>query len=246
VINPEKEYMSHSNFPLKHGENTYIDKTASFFGKVEIGDGCYIGAQVIIGQPSNYEISEAQKSTNTKIKRLKKTIIGDNVLIQPNVIISNDVIIENNVQIDPYVTIGAHSRIGHDTKIVYHSQIYENVKIGNNCIIGGFLCDCSKVGNDVSMMGILLHKFKDAKWDDEEDLSNKSPIIEDHAVVGYNSLVIGHVPIRKNTYVAAGAIVTKKNIPGNCVVTSVNKFKSRDEWSGKLKEGKFFRTCDKS
>lgn len=242
---PKKNFMLQSNLPLKCGKGTVIDKTALFIGKVEIGDGCYIGANTVIGQLSNYDIFETRKSTEAKTKRsIRKTIIGNDVLIQPNVIISNDVIIGNNVWIDPFVTIGAHTRIGQDTRIIYYSQIYENVKIGQNCVIGGFLCDYSNVGNHVSMMGSLLHKYKDG-WNDDDDLSNQSPIIEDHAIVGYNSLVIGRVRIRNGTYIAAGAIATKKNIPGNSIVISVNKCIKKDEWSGKLKEGKFFKECGK-
>ena len=234
-------FLEQSNSPSKCGKDSFIEKTASFIGKVEIGDGCYIGAHTIIGQPSNFDISENRKPAGKK--SFKKTVIGNNVLIQPNVVVSNDVIIKNNVQIDPFVIIGAHTRIGHHNKIVYQSQIYENVNVGNNCVIGGFLCDHSKVGNHVSMMGSLLHDYTDG-WNDDDDLSDKSPIIENSVIVGYNSLVIGKVRIRRCTFIVAGSIVDK-DTPGNCIIKSVNKCTNKDDWPGKLKYGKFFRECGK-
>src|SRR5208337_2890438 len=129
MTSSKKMILKQLNSPVKCGKRTFIDKTASFIGNVEIGDGCYIGAYTIIGQPSNYEIERAQKKSKKITARSNKTTLGNNVLIQPNVIISGNVKIGNNICIDPFTTIGGHTRIGDDTKIVYRSQIYENVKI---------------------------------------------------------------------------------------------------------------------
>lgn len=241
MLRLNKIFNTQSNVPSKCGKGTYIDKTACFVGEVDIGDGCYIGARTIIGQPSNYELDEYLNSAGPGQSSSNKTIIGNKVFIQPNVVISQDVIIGDNVRIDPFITVCEHSRVGDNTKIIYSSQIHENVKIGNDCIIGGFLCDYSKVGNSVSMMGSLLHCYRDG-WNDDEDLENQSPIIEDHSIIGYHSLVIGNVRIKRNSFILAGAIVTKNSL-GNCVVKTGECIPIR-EWNGKLKDGQFFRNCD--
>jgi len=225
---------------LKKGIDTFIDSSVSLNGAVKIGDRCSIGAHVIIGQPSIEEVENARERHSGKLKQLyPKTAIGDDVIVQPNVLISSNVVIGKRVKIGPFVTIGTNTSIGERTQVMYNSQIHENVRIGRDCIIGGFLCDFSDVGNCVIIMGSLLHAFRDG-WDEEQNLKNQSPIIEDNVIVCYGSMVIGNVRIKSGTYVAAGAIVTK-NTPGNCVVKSVNECTEIEAYRGRLKDGRFFR-----
>ncbi len=61
----------------------------------------------------------------------------------------------------------------------------------------------------------------------------------DNAVIGFDALVIGPVKIGSNSYVCAGAIVSK-NVPPNSVVYGVNKIVSYKSWNGNLSKSKFF------
>jgi len=232
-----------SNRPSICGSNCVIDNSATFFGNVVVGQGCYIGRNVIIGQPSIEEIKELQKNTTDSVNNTS-TCIGNNVIIQPNVVISNNVIIGDNVSIGPFTTIGQNSTVGDGTDIMYRAQIFENIKIGKYCKIGGFICDYSIIGNSVTVMGNLIHSYRNG-WIENEDLEDESPIIEDDVIIGFDSLVIGKVQVKSGTYVAAGAIVTD-NTPGNCIVKSINQIVKVDDYIGKLRNGKFFHDEEKN
>lgn len=223
------------------GKDTRINDFVRIYGTTKIGRRCFVGDYSIIGHPCEEDIEDALNNGWDEASKdfacQEATTIGHNVIIQPNVLISGGVFIGNRVKIGPFVIIGKNTNIGSGTQIMYQSQIYENVHVGKDCIIGGFLCDFSEIGNDVTVMGSLVHKYVNG-WDEEEDLQNKSPIIEDNVIVGYGSIVIGKVRLRSRTYVAAGAIVTE-DTPGNCLVKGVNKITPLDEYQGSLKKGKF-------
>jgi acetyltransferase-like isoleucine patch superfamily enzyme len=55
--------------------------------------------------------------------------------------------------------------------------------------------------------------------------------VEDYAVVGMGATVVGGVTIGEDSYVAAGAIVTK-DVPPRSVAVSVNRFVAKSDWKG--------------
>lgn len=228
------------------GSGTFIESSVSFNGVVEIGNRCRIGSNVVIGQPSIYDLEEVHKDIGEESEHQhSKTVIGDDVIIQPNVMISNGVRIGNHVKIDSFVLIDKNAKVGAHTRIMYNSQVHEEVQIGRDCKIGGFLCDCSHIGDRVTVMGSLLHPYRDG-WDEEQDLEDlvyQSPIIDNDVIIGYGSLVIGKVRVRSKTFIAAGAIVTK-DTSGWCVIKGVDGSTPIGCYSGPLKEGKFFRGWD--
>lgn len=235
-----KTYISSSS---SIGKETRINEYVRIYGATKIGHRCFIGDYTIIGHPCEEDIEEALENdwdeTSKDFACQEVTTIGNNVLIQPNVLILGGVTIGNRVKIGPFVMIGKNTNIESGTQIMYHSQIYENVQIGKDCIIGGFLCDFSEIGNSVTVMGSLVHDYRYG-WDDPRNLKDISPIIEDKVIVGYGSIVIGKVRIKSGTFIAAGAIVTK-DTPGNCLVKGVDKYYPIDEYERCLKKDKFFR-----
>lgn len=220
-----------SNSSFSIGQCTHIADSALLLGSGKIGKQCYIGSHVVIGQPTSENIRQHKESA--------KVAIGDDVVIQPNAIISGGVRIGDHVTIGPNVTIGESSKIGDGTELMYYSQVHDSVCIGENCIVGGFLCDYSKVGNNVQLFGSLLHDFLNG-WNDSRGLKEISPIVEDDVIICNGALIIGKVKIKPKTYVAAGAIVTK-DTPGHCVVKGVNHTQCVEIYEGKLKSSDFFK-----
>lgn len=201
-------------YKLSKGADNHIDRSVSFRGTVSIGDHCFISQGVIIGHTSFYDVERNQSFKN-------KTILGNNVVIHPNVIISSGVKIGDQVRIGPSVTIWRNSRIGDNTELMYNAQVHENVNVGSDCIIAGFLCDYSKVGNSVAVFGSLVHPFRKG-WIEDPNLAHDSPTVEDDVVVSCGATVIGPIVLKSRTYVAAGAIVTK-DTPGNCKIIGIDK-----------------------
>jgi acetyltransferase-like isoleucine patch superfamily enzyme len=66
-------------------------------------------------------------------------------------------------------------------------------------------------------------------------IDEPAPIIEDRAVVGRESVVVGGVTIGSDSYVAAGAIVTK-SLPPDHIALRANEFLPLSEWRGKKLE----------
>jgi acetyltransferase-like isoleucine patch superfamily enzyme len=79
-------------------------------------------------------------------------------------------------------------------------------------------------------MGNLIHSYAlpHGGWD---DVNEPSPSILHHSVVGMGALVIGGVSVGPNSYVAAGAVVTKDVPPGHLAI-GVDRVVPSKEWRG--------------
>jgi len=209
-----------------------IPDTVKIYGDVRIGQGCVIGEFSIIGYP----YIESKKSFNS---RNIKTSIGDRSIIGSHVVIYSGAQIGDKTRIEDFCRIGKSVIIGKRCRILYGAKIYDEVIIGENCIIGGFCCERANIKNDVRLFGELLHSHREPHlgWD---DITEESPIIEDRVFIGFEAKIIGGVKIQKNSYIAAGAIVTK-DVPPKSIVTGVNNIFPYTEWKGKLRQSKFFK-----
>lgn len=109
----------------------------------------------------------------------------------------------NCTQIDKSVLFAHHARgctiIA--SKICVNVVIFQNVTIGSNLKF-------NKVNNE---------------W---ENVGN--PIISKNVVIADGAKILGPIIIGENSFVAAGAIVTK-DVPANSIAYGVNQFKPKDE-----------------
>ena len=123
--------------------------------------------------------------------------------------------------IEDYCRIGAEVKIGEKCRIMYAANISSETTLGDDCIIAGFCCERAIVGNKVRLFGELIHSHREPNrdWDEVEE---DSPKISDNVLIGFGAKVIGGISIGKNSYIAAGAIVTR-NVPEAHVVTGINK-----------------------
>jgi len=179
------------------------------YGTVRILPGTYIGDYSIIGVPTCEDIREREAP--------HETLIGQDVCTGVHCVIHSGAKIGHRVLIQNHCSIGSECAIGNDSRIQYAAQLHWKVKIGTQCVIGGFCCDRSSVGDGAIMLGKLIHKLEEprAPWDETEE---PSPMVEKKAVVGFDALLIGSITVRFESYVAAGAIVTKDVLPGSLVI----------------------------
>lgn len=204
--------------------NVYIGDFVKILGNVEIGSGTYIDDFVIIGRP--YKIFDDDfiekffQETNLNIEDFisKKTKIGCQSKIMRNSIISAGVESGEKLFCDFDSFIGSNTKIGNNVSVSYRGQIYNDVKIGDNSLVGGFVSDRCKIGNNVTTYGSLIHKYNFSK--NNRPVHNKiedSPVIKDYAVIGFGSLIIGGITVGEGAYVAAGSVVTKNVEPDDVV-----------------------------
>lgn len=204
------------------------------YGKVAFGKGCIIGEYSIIGYPH----VESEKS----FEKPDETYIGDKCVIGSYVIIYEGAVIGDKTSIEDYCRIYYDVKIGRRCKILYGANINNESLIGDDCVIAGFCCERTKIGNRVRLFGELIHPHRDPHlgWDDVEE---DSPEISDKVVIGFGAKVIGGVRIGKSSYIAAGAIVTR-DVPESHVVTGINNIVHHSKWRGQLKTSPFFLSHD--
>jgi len=119
-----------------------------------------------------------------------KIIIGDNVRIGPQ----GAWFLTRNLYDSPLLVIGNNTSINYRTVI----SVEQRVEIGENCLIA----EETKIFDNNSHG--LSYENRDMSKDDVAPI-----IIEDHAWIGMNSIILKGVTIGKGAVVAAGSIVTK-------------------------------------
>lgn len=209
--------MDRDDFDAK---GIFVGENTRFFGPIAIEKRVQIWHHCLIGFSG---IDEDYVFENEDINREEITFLGQGTVVNPFSIIFRGAKIGKNVEICEYSRIGSRTIIRDATKIVYSARIYDDVTIGRRCIISGFCCNGSKIGDETTMMGHLVHKYPTHAidiWDDEVVEESPSPIIEENVIVGYNSIIIGGVTIGKNSYIGAGAIITRDVPPNTKVITS--------------------------
>lgn len=159
-------------------------------------------------------------------RRTEKVIFGDRCVVANNSIIYEGVTFGDDCFIDDFVRVGAFSKIGSGTILLFGVKIYEEAIIGENCRIAGFLPNGVTIGNNVTMMGTITHKYRrPLNWSRTE----LSPTIEDDVVVGLGAVIVGGVKIGKNAYIAANSTVTK-DVPQNSIVLNTNEIMTIEEF----------------
>jgi len=196
-----------TNDRVKIGKDCYIDERVEFFGKVEIGDKVYIERNVIIGKPNEQEIAAfmaSERPQKSMHEFIKGTVtIGSNCRIRAGTVIHSGVAIGDDTDCFNNVLIGTRTRIESHGRIGDFSQIHNDVQIGRSVRFKGYAANRCIIGNNLAMLGYLVHEFKENK----AGIIEPSPTIRDGAIVGMLAIVVGEVTVGKEAYVAAGSVV---------------------------------------
>ncbi len=208
-------------------------------GVLKIGE-CQIHPSVemltgaIIGKPfRRFLDGTLEKTTITRIAQ--KTYIGCYTTIGTGSIIGSNTVIDDYCIIESRVVLGNHNLI------TYRAQICNEVIIGNNCVIGGFIGERTRIGSNCRIFGKVVHSQNNpvSGWDDDEAME-KPAVIDDYVFIGFGATIVGNISIGRRVYVCAGAIVTK-DIPKLNIVTGINQIIPYSEWKGALRESTFFK-----
>ncbi|PCI19438.1 hypothetical protein COB64_03845 [Candidatus Wolfebacteria bacterium] len=204
-----------------------IHKSASFPSTVEVGSNTIIEASSIIGKLLRDDLRSIlipEKHTTSTDQKIVTTV-GSHCHIQAGTIIYSGASLGNNVICGEQSYIGRGACIGNNTKIHYRAQIFKRVSIGSHSRIGGFVCNDCVIGDYSSVYGSLVHKYLKHGVAEENPLDS-SPKIGNNVIIAFNSTIIGGINIGDNSYICAGAVVTK-DIPPNVIVKKINQIESR-------------------
>ena len=208
-----------------------IDSTTKIYPNVQIGEGTEICEYSIIGKPYRPVNGKYDLSPNT-------TWIGENCYIGSFVIVGQGSCILENSILEDYTQIESDVKIGSSSHLLYAAWICNEVTIGDDCIIGGFVCERARVGNGSRIFGQLTHSQHDPtkSWDSNVE---PAPSVSDNVFIGFGAKVIGGITIGNNSYVCAGAIVTR-DVPDYKIAYGINKITSHSKWKGTLSRSSQF------
>ncbi len=226
----KKDYVLIGN--VKLGKNVKIENGVKVYGPVTIGNNTYIGSNSIIGFPMLENLKSCIKGVSEK---KFETIIGDNCMIYSNVNIYENVKIGDNVNVFHNALIREETVIGDNCIIGTNSVLDGYIKIGKNVLIhsSSYICSHSKIGNQVFIgPGVKFANEKTAKSRislKEKMPKFKGPIIEEKVCVGAGAIILPAIRLRRESFIGAGAVVTKDTKP-NMVYTGIpaKKLKERD------------------
>ena len=174
----------------------------------EAGEDCQIQVNCIVGLKYRADCSPVKLGNGARIRA--------GSIVYADVRAGDDFQTGHNVTIREKIVIGDHVVVGTNTVIDGNVVIGDFVKIESNCYIPTHVKIGSRVffGPNVTLTNDRYPlKMRDAYKPD-------GPVIEDGVTIGAGVVVCPGVRIGHDSFVAAGAVVTK-DIPPNSMVIGV-------------------------
>jgi acetyltransferase-like isoleucine patch superfamily enzyme len=172
---------------------------------------CYIGPHAVIGY--DYEIARAQ-FYHVEQKPVSRFVdIGSGVFVGSHAIISAGVSLGENTVVEHQCFVGENTNIGKRCFIRYGAQVFRRVIIGDDCVVGGFLCNDSQLENNVDFFGRTVHRYLGRT----RTVPEAAPLIREGAFVGFDALLIGPIAIGRKAIVKARATILN-SVPDGAVV----------------------------
>ncbi|MBE4907080.1 N-acetyltransferase [Bacillus luteolus] len=213
----------------KIGKNVIIGNRVTIHEGTVIGDNTTIADGAVLGKPpkpaktSTVKLSadipplqlgeDVTVGANCVIYRGatigSNTLIADLASVRENVNIGDYVIVGRGVTVENYVNIGTRTKIQSNSYITAYTTLEDHV----------FIAPCVTTTND-NFMGRTEERFEKIK----------GAIVKRGARVGGASIILPGITIAEETFVAAGALVTKDTEPKTVVKGIPAKFsKNVDE-----------------
>ena len=176
-----------------------ISERAILYGKVNIGAGSIVEANVILGHREEGELT-----------------IGKDPIIRSGTMIYSDVKIGSNFRSGHNVLIRENTEIGDNVLVGTNSVIDGDCRIGNDVSIqtGAYVTRYTVIEDGV-FLGPHCVTTNDKYMEYGTEL--KGPMIRRNAHIGANSTILPAITIGEGAVVGAGAVVTGDVAPGEIV-----------------------------
>lgn len=195
------------------GADTHIGDHSTIYPGTALGSNCYIGSHATIGRvPRPAATSTVKVQADLPSLKLgagstvgcsavlyagtefgEKVFVGDGALVRERCVIGKHVVIGSGAAVENETRIGAYTKIQTGSYITAYMEIEERV----------FIAPMVTTTND-NFMGRTEKRFKLVK----------GPTIQRGARIGGGSILLPGVNIAPETFVAAGALVTKDTQEG--------------------------------
>ncbi|MBR0348766.1 MAG: bifunctional UDP-N-acetylglucosamine diphosphorylase/glucosamine-1-phosphate N-acetyltransferase GlmU [Clostridia bacterium] len=204
---------------------------------IPCADGVMISPNVKIG-------AETEVLPGTIIKG--NTVIGEGCVIGPNSFIENSVIgdnvtlnntqcysstIKNGTSIGPFARVRPDCVIGEDVKAGNFVE-FKNAKIGDRTSVShlSYIGDAD-FGSDINVgCGCATVNYNGKE-------KNRTKV-DDHAFIGCSTYLVAPVSVGKNSYTAAGSVITE-DVPDNALAIARSRQTIKKDWISKKKPYKW-------
>ncbi|MFC7373053.1 DapH/DapD/GlmU-related protein [Fictibacillus iocasae] len=190
------------------GRNVVIGNRVTIHEDTVIGDNTTISDGAVLGKPPK----PAKTSTVKLADNIPALVLGEDVTVGANAVIyrgadiGSNTLIADLASVRENVTIGDYVIVGRGVTVENHVSIGTRTKIQSNSYITAyttleehvFIAPCVTTTND-NFMGRTEERFDKIK----------GAIVKRGARVGGASIVLPGITIAEETFVAAGALVTK-------------------------------------
>lgn len=196
---------THIDVDVTIGTGSRISAGAHILRGTKIGSNCHIGPFTIL--------DNVQLNDNVSIEShcvLQDSIIGENVQVGPFARIRNHSIIGQECVIGNFVEV-TQSILGKKTKSK-HLTYLGNAVVGEEVNIGAGTITCNYNG-----------------------FSKKTTTIQDSAFIGSNNTIVAPVTIEKQSYTAAGSVITK-DVPEKNLAIARTRQINKEGYAERIKE----------
>ncbi|MGD6817048.1 DapH/DapD/GlmU-related protein [Metabacillus sp. 113a] len=207
----ESVVMGHFNVieeGVQMGKNVSIGHHVTICAGTIVGDGVRIGDGAVIGkQPTPGKTSTVKLSGSMQPLELGAHVtIGSNAVLYAGAKIGQSTLIADLASVRENVEIGDECIVGRGVTVENHVKIGMRVKIQSNSYITAyteledfvFIAPCVTTTND-NFMGRTEERFDKIK----------GATVKKGARVGGASIILPGITVAEETFVAAGALVTK-------------------------------------
>lgn len=193
-----------------------------------------------LGHGSLINVPTRKLIGNIPCQEKKDSIFHNDVWVGNYCSIGQGVVIEQGVIIDHNCTVESSVHIGRNTLLTYRSIVGSETDIGDDCVIGGFIGERSKIGNQCQIFGDIVHEHLNPLkgWDAEDSMEDGAQI-SGMVFMGFGSKITKPIVVGSNVYICPNAVVTK-DVPPFHIVYGVNEMIFYKNWKGKLKNSPFF------
>jgi carbonic anhydrase/acetyltransferase-like protein (isoleucine patch superfamily) len=145
-----------------------------------------VAETAIIGSPYRPLVNGGRYRSTGKTQIGPGCWIGEGVQVGEGATMGDNSILHGDSRVE------SDARIGKGVLLTYRSWVDLGATIGDDCVIGGFVCERAVVGRGCRVFGDLVHRQQNplCGWDDA-DSEEESPVLEDEVFVGWGAKVIG-------------------------------------------------------
>lgn len=202
-------------------------------------DGYFVHPTAVIGAPLRF-LQGCQPWVPSELDEAQNVALPEKIFVGPFASIGIGASIGKAVVIDAYCRVEPLAKIGDNSMVLYRGTVGVNATVGEWCVVGGSISENTVVEDYVTSFGKLIHSHWDSasSWDFRPD-PEPSPVIRRRSFVGHDARVIGGVEVGPNSYVCAGATVTR-SVPPFHIASGTNQIAHFSEWSGALRNNPIF------